>query len=83
MAFVPVIVSDMPFELDGHVVSTIAEKMERTAPETQKGTVNVAFVDDETMRTYNRTYRGKNSTTDVLSFHYFDDFSECPEDGVA
>lgn len=83
MAFVPAIVSDVPFDLDALVISTIAEKMEKTAPETQKGTVNVAFVDDETMRTYNRTYREKDSTTDVLSFHYFDDFSECPEGGVA
>ena len=30
--------------------------------------VSIAFVDDEAMRTLNRAYRGKNKTTDVLTF---------------
>lgn len=83
MAFVPDFVSEIPFELDREIVSAIARKMEESAPEKQRGVVNVAFVDDETMRTYNRTYREKDSTTDVLSFHYHDDFSDCGEDEVA
>lgn len=57
--------------------------MAAEAPETQNGTVNVAFVDDEAMRNYNRDYRKIDKTTDVLSFHYFEDFAECPADGVA
>lgn len=83
MAFSPVFVSDVPFALDEKVVSAIAREMASAAPETQRGTVNVAFVDDETMRTYNRTYREKDSTTDVLSFHYHDDFADCDEDEIA
>lgn len=83
MAFVPAFVSDLPFELDLEIVSAIAVEMAVAAPETQRGTVNVAFVDDETMRTYNRTYREKDSITDVLSFHYFEDFADCAEGEVA
>lgn len=83
MAFVPAFVSDIPFELDLEIVSAIAAEMAVAASETQRGTVNVAFVDDETMRTYNRTYREKDSTTDVLSFHYFEDFVDCSEGEVA
>lgn len=49
---------------------------------TQKWVLNISFVDDETMRRLNLEYRGKDSTTDVLSFHYFEDFSECSEDEV-
>lgn len=83
MAFVPVFVSNLPFELDSNVIAAIAAEMAISAPETQRGIVNVAFVDDETMRTYNRTYREKDSTTDVLSFHYFEDFADCAESEVA
>ncbi len=83
MSFAIEFVTDMPFDLDRKKVSAIAEALESSAPEAQRGTVNVAFVDDETMRAYNRDYRGIDKTTDVLSFHYFDDFSECGENEVA
>jgi probable rRNA maturation factor len=32
------------------------------------GEVSIAFVDDATMRNLNRKFRGKNKTTDVLTF---------------
>jgi len=32
------------------------------------GEVSIAFVDDAMMRTLNRKFRGKNKTTDVLTF---------------
>jgi probable rRNA maturation factor len=32
------------------------------------GDVSIAFVDDTTMRNLNRKFRGKNKTTDVLTF---------------
>ena len=35
--------------------------------------VELAFVDDETMRQINRRYRGKDAATDVLSFTYGSD----------
>lgn len=76
-------VSDVPFDLDPGIVSAIAGRMAETAPEIQNGTVNVAFVDDETMRTHNREYRGIDKATDVLSFHYFEDFSDCGNTDVA
>lgn len=41
----------------------------------QYGTVNIAFLDDEEIRELNKTHRGIDRTTDVLSFHYFEDFS--------
>lgn len=83
MAFALEFVTDIPFDLDQKRMAAIAEALESSALEVQRGTVNVAFVDDETMRTYNRDYRGIDKTTDVLSFHYFDDFSECSPDEVA
>ncbi|HEY6843204.1 MAG TPA: rRNA maturation RNase YbeY [Thermoanaerobaculia bacterium] len=32
------------------------------------GEISIAFVDDPTMRNLNRKFRGKNKTTDVLTF---------------
>jgi probable rRNA maturation factor len=60
------------------IVSLVSEQV----PRVQKGIINLAFVDDETMREYNKKYREKDSTTDVLSFHYFEDFSTCSVDEV-
>ncbi len=45
--------------------------------------LNIAFLSDEKIRTLNNQYRQIDSTTDVLSFHYFDDFSILWEDEIA
>ena len=45
-------------------------------PITQRGILNIAFLPDEEIQILNREYRGIDKTTDVLSFHYFDDFSD-------
>ncbi|MCA9750713.1 MAG: rRNA maturation RNase YbeY [Gemmatimonadetes bacterium] len=37
------------------------------------GELSLAFVGDTAMRRLNRDYRGKDATTDVLSFSYTDD----------
>lgn len=38
--------------------------------ETESGNFTVAFVSDRKMRELNKNFRGKNSTTDVLSFPF-------------
>ena len=50
---------------------------------TQNGTLNIAFLSDEEIRVLNRDHRGIDKTTDVLSFHYYDDFSGLSADDVA
>ncbi len=52
-------------------------------PHAQNGIINIAFIDDELMQTLNREYRWIDKTTDVLSFHYFDEYSIVTEDEVA
>jgi probable rRNA maturation factor len=39
------------------------------------GEVSIVFVDDDAMRSLNKRYRGKNKTTDVLTFPAEDDDS--------
>ena len=40
----------------------------RHAPPGARGALNIAIVSDSAMRTLNRTFRGKDTPTDVLSF---------------
>jgi len=40
------------------------------ALDTMEGLINVVFVNDEYIRSLNKSYRGKDAPTDVLSFNY-------------
>ena len=46
----------------------LAAWLRRVAPARARGVVNVALVSDKCVRALNRTYRGKDYATDVLSF---------------
>ena len=46
----------------------LAAWLARVAPRAARGVVNVALVSDARVRALNRTYRGKDYATDVLSF---------------
>lgn len=70
------------FVIDESRIQDITLLLSREVLRVQKGKVNLAFVTDDVMREYNKQYREKDSTTDVLSFHYFDDFSGVPQDEV-
>lgn len=51
-----------------HPLRALGRWVVRWAPRTARGHVTVAIVSDATMRRLNRTYRGKDYATDVLSF---------------
>lgn len=55
----------------------------QNAGNTQNGILNIAFLSDEEIRVLNRDHRGIDKTTDVLSFHYYDDFSDLGSDDIA
>ena len=46
----------------------LARWLAGVAPASARGTVNIALVSDRRIRTLNRTYRGLDTPTDVLSF---------------
>ncbi|MGE3276153.1 MAG: rRNA maturation RNase YbeY [Vicinamibacterales bacterium] len=46
----------------------LAAWLQRVAPAAARGEVSVAVVSDTRVRTLNRSYRGKDAATDVLSF---------------
>ncbi len=49
----------------------------------QKGTLNIVFLDDNSIQNLNKEYRKIDKSTDVLSFHYFDNFSKLEEKDIA
>ncbi len=49
------------------------EKLFQSVAETTGKSATIAFVSDRKMRELNKTFRGKNSTTDVLSFPFESD----------
>ena len=61
--------------IDPTSFQTFTASLENKVSEPRSGTFTVAFVSDRKMRQLNKQFRGKNSTTDVLSFPYEpDDF---------
>ena len=49
----------------------------------QNWQVNIIFVDAEAIQNLNKTYRNKDTLTDVLSFHYFDNYNNLSENDIA
>ena len=49
----------------------------------QNWTLNIVFLDDDSIKNLNKNYRNIDTSTDVLSFHYFDDFSKLKEEDIA
>ena len=49
-------------------IAGLSSWLRRVAPGSARGRVGIALVSDRRVRTLNRTYRGKDSATDVLSF---------------
>jgi len=49
----------------------------------QNWVLNIVFVSSEEIQKLNKTYRNIDSSTDVLSFHYFDDFLKLNKSEIA
>ncbi len=49
----------------------------------QNWTLNIIFVSNEEIKKLNNDFRKINKETDVLSFHYFEDFSSLKDDDIA
>lgn len=81
--FQPQYISLPSFDIDTSIVENIFSTIAKQCSLSQNGVVTIVFVDDATIQNLNHTYRQKDSVTDVLSFHYFDDFSEVSSEDIA
>lgn len=70
------------FSIDTNIIDKIFISIHKHIDKYQNGTINIVFIDDESIKNLNNTYRKKDAVTDVLSFHYLDDFSLALEEDV-
>lgn len=68
---------------DSHRIQLICERISEQVPLPQNWILNIAFLPDVEIQALNKQYRDIDKTTDVLSFHYFDDFTETSDDEIA
>lgn len=69
--------------LNRRIIDKIFEKISNIIVKKQKWTLNIVFLDEESIKNLNNNYRKINKVTDVLSFHYFSDFSELNSEEIA
>lgn len=67
---------------DWRIFLPFAETAALQIPEIRNKSATIAFVSDKKMRELNNEFRGKDSTTDVLSFPFEADLFETDEDNL-
>ena len=70
-------------KLNTKIIDTIFKKTSNIVDLEQYWTLNIVFVTSDSIKKLNNDYRKINKVTDVLSFHYFEDFSKLKNDDIA
>lgn len=76
-------ISQPQFSYNQKVVDEIVRNISKVVHIAQNGTLNLVFLDPDSIKNLNNIYRKKDTPTDVLSFHYFEDFSDVAPDDIA
>ncbi len=76
-------ISQPQFSYQQKVVDEIVRNISKVVHKAQNGTLNLVFLDPDSIKNLNNIYRKKDTPTDVLSFHYFEDFSDVAPDDIA
>jgi probable rRNA maturation factor len=71
------------FHINTKTIDEIFKNISNNIHKNQNGTLNIVFMDDDSIQNLNKNYRNIDKTTDVLSFHYYDDFSELKADDIS
>ena len=71
------------FIIKNKIIESIFEQLEKIEGKKLSGTLNIVFQEDSEIQELNKNYRKIDKTTDVLSFHYYDDFSKLNTDEIA
>lgn len=71
------------FDINSKCIDTILNVISNIVEKEQLWTLNIVFLDTGSIQNLNNNYRKINKATDVLSFHYFDDFSSLNDDDIA
>lgn len=68
------IINKPTFSINNRYIDKIISIIHNLVNKEQNWTLNIVFLDDISIKKLNNEYRKINKTTDVLSFHYFEDF---------
>lgn len=71
------------FDFKNEIIDEIFSTISQEIPDHQNGIVNIVFVPESEIQELNKTYREKDSVTDVLSFHYYDSFENTNSNEIA
>jgi len=71
------------FNIDTKTIDNIFISISNIVKIEQLWTLNIVFLDWESIKNLNNKYRLINKITDVLSFHYYDNFSNLKKDDVS
>ncbi|MCP4523531.1 MAG: rRNA maturation RNase YbeY [Candidatus Gracilibacteria bacterium] len=69
--------------INEQIIKNIFQTIEKNIDISQNGILNIVFLEDDEIQELNKTHRGIDKSTDVLSFHYFDDFSQLSKEETA
>lgn len=71
------------FIIKNKIISSIFKELYKIEKEKHFWILNIVFVSNKKIQELNKNYRKRDSITDVLSFHYYDDFSTLEESEIA
>lgn len=71
---------NLEFNIDKKILDEIFNNINNTVDKDQNWMLNIIFLSPVEVQNLNKDYRNIDKTTDVLSFHYFDDFSNLEAD---
>lgn len=71
------------FNIYENIIKEIFKSIWETIEKKQSWILNIVFVSPEEIKKLNFLYRKIDKETDVLSFHYYDDFSLLKDDEIA
>ena len=77
------IIQEPSFKYKTDSIDNIFKIISKIVPKIQKWILNIVFLDNNSIQKLNNNYRWIDKTTDVLSFHYFEDFSWLKDDDLA
>lgn len=70
-------------KLNKKIIDKILKSIYKNINLSQNWTLNIVFETSDSIKNLNKNYRNIDKVTDVLSFHYYDDFSLLKKDDVA
>ena len=71
------------FPFSQNTLDEISLVISKNILEQQNWTLNIVFVEPVSIQNLNKKYRNIDKTTDVLSFHYYENFSDLENEEIA